>query len=188
MIGRVLGGIATSILYSAFESWLNCEHRKVRPGWHLLFHSTWMHLCTCYDFLIIYQNSDTNIITFHTTVACVVTSYIVVLRHQVLLWYHCDIYLVLILGHMLHLHPIILWHVALWHLRSLWHPFPTTLTLGIIVTFTYQYDIHRHGDIHTIMTWDIIVTSTTIATFASLVKPIIAPDIIVTYIALLYLT
>ncbi|KAI0215587.1 Molybdate-anion transporter [Lamellibrachia satsuma] len=28
MVGRVLGGIATSILYSAFESWLNCEHHK----------------------------------------------------------------------------------------------------------------------------------------------------------------
>ena len=29
MIGRLLGGIATSILYSAFESWLVCEHNKV---------------------------------------------------------------------------------------------------------------------------------------------------------------
>lgn len=29
MIGRFLGGIATSILYSAFESWLVYEHNKV---------------------------------------------------------------------------------------------------------------------------------------------------------------
>lgn len=29
MIGRLLGGIATSILYSAFESWLVFEHNKV---------------------------------------------------------------------------------------------------------------------------------------------------------------
>ncbi|CAG9539607.1 unnamed protein product [Cercopithifilaria johnstoni] len=28
IIGRVFGGIATSILYSAFESWLLCEHSK----------------------------------------------------------------------------------------------------------------------------------------------------------------
>ncbi|CAI4227189.1 unnamed protein product [Auanema sp. JU1783] len=28
MIGRFLGGMATSILYSAFESWLVCEHNK----------------------------------------------------------------------------------------------------------------------------------------------------------------
>ncbi|XP_031574732.1 molybdate-anion transporter-like [Actinia tenebrosa] len=28
MIGRLLGGIATSILFSAFESWLVCEHSK----------------------------------------------------------------------------------------------------------------------------------------------------------------
>uniref|UniRef100_A0A0B6ZEV1 Major facilitator superfamily (MFS) profile domain-containing protein n=1 Tax=Arion vulgaris TaxID=1028688 RepID=A0A0B6ZEV1_9EUPU len=28
MIGRLLGGTATSILYSAFESWLVCEHNK----------------------------------------------------------------------------------------------------------------------------------------------------------------
>lgn len=27
--GRIFGGIATSILYSAFESWLVCEHNKV---------------------------------------------------------------------------------------------------------------------------------------------------------------
>jgi hypothetical protein len=29
MIGRVLGGIATSLLFSAFESWLVAEHNKV---------------------------------------------------------------------------------------------------------------------------------------------------------------
>jgi hypothetical protein len=28
MVGRVLGGIATSLLYSAFESWLVAEHFK----------------------------------------------------------------------------------------------------------------------------------------------------------------
>ena len=26
MLGRVLGGVATSLLFSAFESWLICEH------------------------------------------------------------------------------------------------------------------------------------------------------------------
>ena len=30
MVGRLLGGIATSILYSAFESWVIYEHHKVR--------------------------------------------------------------------------------------------------------------------------------------------------------------
>ena len=29
MAGRLLGGIATSILYSAFESWVVYEHNKV---------------------------------------------------------------------------------------------------------------------------------------------------------------
>lgn len=29
MLGRLLGGIATSILYSAFESWMIYEHHKV---------------------------------------------------------------------------------------------------------------------------------------------------------------
>jgi hypothetical protein len=29
MIGRVLGGIATSLLFSAFESWLVAEHNNV---------------------------------------------------------------------------------------------------------------------------------------------------------------
>jgi hypothetical protein len=28
MVGRILGGIATSLLYSAFESWLVAEHFK----------------------------------------------------------------------------------------------------------------------------------------------------------------
>jgi hypothetical protein len=28
--GRFFGGVATSILFSAFESWLVCEHNKVR--------------------------------------------------------------------------------------------------------------------------------------------------------------
>ena len=37
MVGRVLGGIATSILYSAFESWLLCEHTKVGHYSHILF-------------------------------------------------------------------------------------------------------------------------------------------------------
>lgn len=31
LVGRLLGGIATSILYSAFESWLVYEHNKVIP-------------------------------------------------------------------------------------------------------------------------------------------------------------
>lgn len=34
MIGRVLGGIATSLLFSAFESWLVAEHFKVHRAWH----------------------------------------------------------------------------------------------------------------------------------------------------------
>jgi hypothetical protein len=29
MIGRILGGVATSLLFSAFESWLVAEHNKV---------------------------------------------------------------------------------------------------------------------------------------------------------------
>ena len=28
MVGRLLGGTATSILFSAFESWVICEHNK----------------------------------------------------------------------------------------------------------------------------------------------------------------
>jgi len=30
MLGRILGGIATSLLFSAFESWLVAEHFKVQ--------------------------------------------------------------------------------------------------------------------------------------------------------------
>ena len=30
MLGRVLGGVSTSILYSAFEAWMVHEHNKVR--------------------------------------------------------------------------------------------------------------------------------------------------------------
>jgi len=30
MCGRLAGGMATSILFSAFESWVICEHDKVR--------------------------------------------------------------------------------------------------------------------------------------------------------------
>lgn len=35
MIGRLLGGFATSILWSAFESWMVCEHNKrgFKPEW-----------------------------------------------------------------------------------------------------------------------------------------------------------
>jgi len=32
MVGRVLGGIATSLLFSSFESWLVAEHNKVKKG------------------------------------------------------------------------------------------------------------------------------------------------------------
>lgn len=28
LLGRVLGGISTSLLFSAFESWMVSEHRK----------------------------------------------------------------------------------------------------------------------------------------------------------------
>ena len=34
MLGRILGGIATSLLFSAFESWLVAEHNKVRTVPH----------------------------------------------------------------------------------------------------------------------------------------------------------
>lgn len=37
MVGRILGGIATSLLFSAFESWLVAEHNKVR-GCCVTFH------------------------------------------------------------------------------------------------------------------------------------------------------
>lgn len=32
MVGRVLGGVATSLLFTAFESWLVSEHMKARPA------------------------------------------------------------------------------------------------------------------------------------------------------------
>lgn len=32
MLGRILGGIATSLLFSAFESWLVAEHNKVNSS------------------------------------------------------------------------------------------------------------------------------------------------------------
>ena len=35
MVGRLLGGIATSILYSAFESWVIYEHHKVHCSLYL---------------------------------------------------------------------------------------------------------------------------------------------------------
>lgn len=34
MLGRILGGIATSLLFSAFESWLVAEHNKVDLNYH----------------------------------------------------------------------------------------------------------------------------------------------------------
>jgi len=37
MVGRLLGGIATSILYSAFESWVIYEHHKVHCSMQLLY-------------------------------------------------------------------------------------------------------------------------------------------------------
>jgi MFS family permease len=50
MVGRVLGGIATSLLYSAFESWLVAEHFKrgfsgarARP-WHVQRWRQWAGL------------------------------------------------------------------------------------------------------------------------------------------------
>ncbi|CAK9145400.1 unnamed protein product [Ilex paraguariensis] len=33
MLGRILGGIATSLLFSAFESWLVAEHNKVKGSY-----------------------------------------------------------------------------------------------------------------------------------------------------------
>lgn len=38
MIGRLLGGSATSILFSAFEAWLVCEHNRVRSYSHVHLH------------------------------------------------------------------------------------------------------------------------------------------------------
>ncbi|KAH9606494.1 hypothetical protein KSS87_016438 [Heliosperma pusillum] len=40
MLGRVLGGIATSLLFSAFESWLVAEHNKVNRG----FEQQWLSI------------------------------------------------------------------------------------------------------------------------------------------------
>lgn len=37
MLGRILGGIATSLLFSAFESWLVAEHFKVRNNFFIFF-------------------------------------------------------------------------------------------------------------------------------------------------------
>jgi MFS family permease len=34
MLGRILGGIATSLLFSAFESWLVAEHFKVQGTYY----------------------------------------------------------------------------------------------------------------------------------------------------------
>jgi hypothetical protein len=28
MLGRIMGGLSTSLLFSAFESWMVCEHRR----------------------------------------------------------------------------------------------------------------------------------------------------------------
>nr|AFP55541.1 major facilitator superfamily domain [Rosa rugosa] len=36
MLGRILGGIATSLLFSAFESWLVAEHNKVGVHWMVI--------------------------------------------------------------------------------------------------------------------------------------------------------
>ena len=36
MLGRFFGGIATSLLFSTFESWLVAEHTKVPPTAHKL--------------------------------------------------------------------------------------------------------------------------------------------------------
>ena len=42
MVGRLLGGVSTSILYSAFETWMIHEHKGVRcvVGVQLYCHST----------------------------------------------------------------------------------------------------------------------------------------------------
>ena len=53
MIGRLLGGIATSILYSAFESWLVYEHNSVsqlRVGPYPIW---WLQLGLRLDFRLI---------------------------------------------------------------------------------------------------------------------------------------
>ena len=35
MVGRLFCGVATSLLYSAFETWLVAEHFKVRPSFRM---------------------------------------------------------------------------------------------------------------------------------------------------------
>jgi predicted MFS family arabinose efflux permease len=49
MIGRVLGGIATSLLFSAFESWLVAEHNKVATHPDLFAHWTLVRLQLCLE-------------------------------------------------------------------------------------------------------------------------------------------
>ena len=45
MVGRILGGIATSLLFSAFESWLIAEHNKVSLSFiTLVFFFLHMHV------------------------------------------------------------------------------------------------------------------------------------------------
>lgn len=84
MIGRVLGGIATSLLFSAFESWLVAEHNKVR-GVHAFYilhiegvfpldvyfgssqgmiKNSGVHLCYCYGLLLhlCYEHACANFI------------------------------------------------------------------------------------------------------------------------------
>ena len=41
MIGRILGGLSTSLLFSAFESWMVSEHR-----WIIIFYGYYMQ-CMC---------------------------------------------------------------------------------------------------------------------------------------------
>lgn len=43
MFGRLLAGIATSILYSAFESWLIYEHKQVSHLKSCCTHTTVNH-------------------------------------------------------------------------------------------------------------------------------------------------
>lgn len=46
MVGRLLSGVATSILFSAFEAWMVSKHIKVR--WRLLFCGL-SCICDCWD-------------------------------------------------------------------------------------------------------------------------------------------
>jgi predicted MFS family arabinose efflux permease len=43
MVGRILGGIATSLLFSAFESWLVAEHNKVMLQLFITFQLLFYH-------------------------------------------------------------------------------------------------------------------------------------------------